>query len=404
VPLHHRHGPCSPVASKKVPVLEELLRHDQLRASNIQQKLSGARKGAVIFPRKLVSASVPTKLATSLDSLQYVITVRLGSPGVTQTVLMDTGSDVSWVQCVPCSKCYPQADPLFDPRSSSTYSPFPCGSVACAQLGLDGGCSTSAQCQYIVRYGDGSNTTGTYSSDTLALGTDALVQGFEFGCSHLESSFEHKIAGLVGLGGDVQSLVSQTAATFGSAFSYCLPPTAATSGFLTLGADAANSAAFVVTPMHRSLRYPTFYFVLLEAIAVGGTVLDVPPSVFSAGSIMDSGTIITRLPATAYAALSRAFRAGMRQYPAAAPSVEIFDTCFDFSGHSTVTVPAVSLVFSGGTVVNLDSSGIILGGCLAFAPNNNDSSVGIIGNVQQRTFEVLHDVRNGAIGFRAGAC
>jgi hypothetical protein len=125
VPLHHRHGPCSPVASKKVPVLEELLRHDQLRASNIQQKLSGARKGAVVFPRKLVSASVPTKLATSLDSLQYVITVRLGSPGVTQTVLMDTGSDVSWVQCVPCSKCYPQADPLFDPRSSSTYSPFP---------------------------------------------------------------------------------------------------------------------------------------------------------------------------------------------------------------------------------------------------------------------------------------
>ena len=32
VPLHHRHGPCSPAPSKKVPALEEMLRRDQLRA------------------------------------------------------------------------------------------------------------------------------------------------------------------------------------------------------------------------------------------------------------------------------------------------------------------------------------------------------------------------------------
>jgi hypothetical protein len=42
--------------------------------------------------------------------------------------------------------------------------------------------------------------------------------------------------------------------------------------------------------------------------------------------------------------------------------------------------------------------------CLAFAPNEDDGSFGIIGNVQQRTFEVLYDVDGRSVGFRSGAC
>jgi len=208
----------------------------------------------------------------------------------------------------------------------------------------------------------------------------------------------------MGLGGDAQSLVSQTAGTFGKAFSYCLPPTPGSSGFLTLG--AASRSGFVKTPMLRSTQIPTYYGVLLEAIRVGGQQLNIPTSVFSAGSVMDSGTVITRLPPTAYSALSSAFKAGMKKYPPAQPS-GILDTCFDFSGQSSVSIPSVALVFSGGAVVNLDFNGIMLeldNWCLAFAANSDDSSLGFIGNVQQRTFEVLYDVGGGAVGFRAGAC
>jgi hypothetical protein len=141
---------------------------------------------------------------------------------------------------------------------------------------------------------------------------------------------------------------------------------------------------------------------------VGGRQLSIPTSVFSAGTIMDSGTVLTRLPPTAYSALSSAFKAGMKQYPPAPPS-GILDTCFDFSGQSSVSIPTVALVFSGGAVVNLDANGIMLQTsssilCLAFAANSDDSSLGIIGNVQQRTFEVLYDVGGGAVGFKAGAC
>ncbi|RLM79036.1 protein ASPARTIC PROTEASE IN GUARD CELL 2-like isoform X2 [Panicum miliaceum] len=400
VPLHHRHGPCSPLTTKKMPTLEEMLRRDQLRAAYIQRKFSGGDGKGGAGDVQQSDATVPTTLGTSLNTLEYLITVGIGSPAVTQTVLIDTGSDVSWVQCKPCSQCHSQANPLFDPSSSSTYYPFSCSSAAtCAQLGQEGNGCSSSQCQYIVTYGDGSSTTGTYSSDTLALGSNT-VRNFQFGCSHVESGFDDQTDGLMGLGGGAQSLVSQTAGTFGRAFSYCLPPTPSSSGFLTLG---AGTSGFVKTPMLRSSQVPTFYGARLQTIRVGGRQLIIPTSAFSAGAIMDSGTVITRLPRTAYSALSSAFKAGMKQYPRAPPS-GILDTCFDFSGQSSVTIPSVALVFSGGAVVNLDANGIILGSCLAFAGNSDDGSLGIIGNVQQRTFEVLYDVGGGAVGFRAGAC
>ncbi|XP_044444054.1 aspartyl protease family protein At5g10770 [Triticum aestivum] len=402
VPLHNRHGPCSPVPSTKAPTLEEMLRRDQLRAAYITRKYSGVKGGAGDVEQSDVT--VPTTLGTSLGTLEYLITVGIGSPAMTQTMLIDTGSDVSWVQCKPCSQCHTQADSLFDPSSSSTYSAFPCSSSACAQLRRShqgNGCSSRSQCQYIVKYGDGSSGTGTYSSDKLVLGS-STVKNFQFGCSQSESGnlLKDQTDGLMGLGGGAQSLATQTAGTFGKAFSYCLPPTTGSPGFLTLG---AATSGFVKTPMLRSSQVPAYYGVRLQAIRVGGKQLSIPTSVFSAGSIMDSGTIITRLPATAYSALSSAFKAGMKQYPPAQP-MGIFDTCFDFSGQSSVSIPTVVLVFSGGVAVNLASDGIILGSCLAFAANSDDSSLGIIGNVQQRTLEVLYDVGGGVVGFKAGAC
>ncbi|TVU28292.1 hypothetical protein EJB05_19803, partial [Eragrostis curvula] len=392
LPLRHRHGPCSPVSSKKMPTLEEILQRDELRAAYIQRKFSRATGGGSV---QQTDATVPTTLGTSLNTLEYVITVGLGSPAATQTMLIDTGSDVSWVQCQPCSQCHDQADALFDPSASSTYSPFSCSSGACAQLGQEGAGCTSSQCQYQVQYGDGSTTTGTYSADTLKLGSSS-VNSFQFGCSNVESGFNDQTDGLMGLGGGAQSLVSQTAGTFGKAFSYCLPASPGSSGFLTLG---AGTSGFVKTPMLRSSQ-PTFYGVLLQAIRVGGKQLNIPSSVFSGGAIMDSGTVITRLPQAAYSALSSAFKAGMKQYPSA-PSSGLLDTCFNFDGQTSITLPSVQLVFSGGAVVNLDGNGIILDNCLAFAGGGNPS---IIGNVQQRTFEVLYDVGGRSVGFRAGAC
>jgi hypothetical protein len=74
-----------------------------------------------------------------------------------------------------------------------------------------------------------------------------------------------------------------------------------------------------------------------------------------------------------------------------------------------VRIPSVALVFSGGTTVALDFSGVLYvakasQACLAFAPNGDGTDVGILGNTQQKTLAVVYDVANRKIGFGANGC
>jgi hypothetical protein len=87
--------------------------------------------------------------ASALGSRLYVITVDIGTPAVTQHMIIDTGSDVSWVQCNPCPEpsCHAPNGTLFDPLQSSTYVPFNCTSATCLQLdGNKLGCSSTQEC------------------------------------------------------------------------------------------------------------------------------------------------------------------------------------------------------------------------------------------------------------------
>ncbi|KAG0467350.1 hypothetical protein HPP92_018930 [Vanilla planifolia] len=98
----------------------------------------------------------------------------------------------------------------------------------------------------------------------------------------------------------------------------------------------------------------------------------------------------------------------MAQYPRA-PALSILDTCYDLTGYNTVKVPTIGLLLDPGLTVNLDFTGILYvaklsQACLAFAGNNDPSDVVIVGNVQQRRFNVVHDVANLRIGFGANGC
>ncbi|RLM54511.1 hypothetical protein C2845_PM10G00340 [Panicum miliaceum] len=385
VPLYRHPGPCSPPswftgAAKATPSLADLLRRDQLRVDHIHWRLSE-------------SEGVGQQQQQS-------------PPGVVQTAVLDTASDVPWVQCAPCPvpPCHPQADSTYDPARSSTYD-------ALGRL-YGGGCA-NGQCRYRVPFPNSnlSSSSGTYGTHLLAVGPNSGIT-FKFGCSHAEagqggsSDSDNTTAGVMALGGGPESLVSQAAANYGDAFSYCIP--AATerqpAGFFVLGAPpSADSSAYVATPMLRYPRVPTFYLVRLQGIAVNGQLLNVTPSVFAAGTVLDSRTAVTRLPPTAYRALREAFRGWMAVYTAAPPRGSL-DTCYDFSGAFFVAPPRVELVLERGNVLELDRSGVLFHDCLAFAPNSDDRMPGILGNVQQQTMEVLYDVGGGAVGFRRGAC
>lgn len=135
----------------------------------------------------------------------------------------------------------------------------------------------------------------------------------------------------------------------------------------------------------------------------------ISPSVFlSSGTIIDTGTVITRLPAAAYSALRDVFRQAMTKYPLT-QALSVLDTCYDLSSYVTVKYPHIAFYFQGGLKLKLDATGIFYSSsasqvCLAFAGNDANNKFAVLGNVQQRTFEVVYDVAGGRVGFARGGC
>ncbi|WOL19460.1 aspartyl protease family protein [Canna indica] len=405
----HRHGPCSPFSDGPKVSHGQLLDTDQARVDTFHVRVSAAAAAAHVD--KLSSSpavTIPARTGIPLGTGNYLVTVGFGTPRRDSSVIFDTGSDVTWIQCAPCNVCYTQEEPVFDPAESSTYSAVPCSSADCGRLDSHS-CSAASTCRYDVQYGDNSQTQGTFGRDTLSLSTSPsdVLPDFEFGCGDANSGLFGRSAGLIGLGRGSVSLVSQAARKYGAAFSYCLPSGSSSVGYLTIGRRSPANTKY--TPMLTVPGLPSFYFVSLTAIKVGGKPLPIPKTVFStAGTLVDSGTVITRLPPTAYAALRTAFSQRMAQY-SPAPALAILDTCYNFTGYEKVAVPTVELVFGRGATLNVDFSGILYvasvsQACLAFAANDRADDVAIIGNVQQRTHNVVYDVIRRKIGFGAKAC
>ncbi|CAL5073703.1 unnamed protein product [Urochloa decumbens] len=408
----HRHGPCSPLLARAggAPSHAEILDRDQDRVDSIHRRASGGAASRINPARASKGLSLPAHSGVSLGTGNYVVSVGLGTPRKDFAVVFDTGSDLSWVQCKPCGDCYEQQDPLFDPSQSSTYASVPCGDAHCR--GLDSStCASGNKCRYEVVYGDQSQTDGNLVRDTLTLGSSQssdAIQGFVFGCGDDDSGLFGKADGLVGLGRAKVSLASQAAAKYGAGFSYCLPSSNGAAGYLSLGAAAPSNARFTAMVARRDT--PSFYYLDLVGIKVGGRTVKVSQAVYAApGTVIDSGTVITRLPDTAYRAVRAAFVRAMGGRYKRAPALSILDTCYDFTGHTTVQIPSVALAFAGGATVALDFSGVLYvakvsQACLAFASNGDDTSIGILGNTQQKTFAVVYDVANQKIGFGAKAC
>ncbi|KAM0938058.1 putative nepenthesin [Dioscorea sansibarensis] len=351
----------------------------------------------------------PIVSGTSQGSGEYFSRVGVGRPAKPLFLVVDTGSDVTWIQCEPCAECYQQTGDIFNPSLSSTYSPLSCDSETCRALDVSA-CRNSS-CLYQVSYGDGSYTLGDFATETISFSDSSPVSGVAIGCGHDNEGLFVGAAGLLGLGGGSLSFPSQVSA---HAFSYCLVDrdSSATST-LQFGPSAAPDAGAVTAPLLQNHKMDTFYYVSMTGISVGGELLSIPPSSFAmdetgaGGVIVDSGTAVTRLQTDAYTALRDAFTKRTGDLPATS-GVALFDTCYDLSSKTTAQVPTVSFHFPGGSELKLpaknylipvDSAGTF---CLAFAATT--APLSIIGNVQQQGTRVSFDLENSLVGFSPNKC
>ncbi|GMJ06595.1 ASPARTIC PROTEASE IN GUARD CELL 1 [Hibiscus trionum] len=350
--------------------------------------------------------STPVISGTSLGSGEYFTRVGIGSPAKQFYMVLDTGSDINWIQCQPCSECYQQSDPIFDPSASSSYSPVSCDSSQCSSLRV--ATCRDGKCLYQVSYGDGSYTVGDFVTETVSFGNSGNINSVALGCGHTNEGLFVAAAGLLGLGGGPLSMTSQIKAT---SFSYCLVDRDS-AGSSTLDFNAGLPGDSVVAPLIRSQKVDTFYYVGLTGFSVGGQPVQLPPGIFdldqsgNGGVIVDCGTAITRLQTQAYNALRDAFVSLTRDLPTTS-GVALFDTCYDLSSRSSVRVPTVAFNFGDGKsldlpaknyLIPLDSAGTF---CFAFAPS---SSLSVIGNVQQQGTRVSLDLASNRVGFSPNKC
>uniref|UniRef100_K3ZTA2 Peptidase A1 domain-containing protein n=1 Tax=Setaria italica TaxID=4555 RepID=K3ZTA2_SETIT len=387
--LELRHHSFSSAPSKsREEEADALLSSDAARVASLQRRIESYRlignDAAAVAASK---AQVPVTSGAKLRTLNYVATVGLG--GGEATVIVDTASELTWVQCAPCESCHDQQDPLFDPTSSPSYAAVPCNSSSCDALRVAAGMSgpaaacggdQPAACGYTLSYRDGSYSRGVLARDELSLAGEA-IDGFVFGCgtSNQGAPFGGT-SGLMGLGRSQLSLVSQTMDQFGGVFSYCLPlKESDSSGSLVLGDDSSvyrNSTPIVYASMVSDPLQGPFYFLNLTGITVGGQ--EVESSGFSAGK---------------------------------APAFSILDTCFNMTGFREVQVPSLKLVFDGGVEVEVDSSGVLYfvssdssQVCLAMAALGSEYETSIIGNYQQKNLRVIFDTSASQVGFAQEAC
>ncbi|KAL0373828.1 UNVERIFIED_CONTAM: Aspartyl protease family protein 2 [Sesamum radiatum] len=412
VDLHHVDNLSPDFNSTPQSLFKLRLRRDAIRVKALsiiaavsQTNVSGQPRAAGDF-----SSSVISGLAQG--SGEYFTRIGIGTPPKYVYMVLDTGSDVVWVQCSPCRKCYSQTDPVFDPKASTSFLGVSCGSPLCRRLDSPG-CNNRQKCLYQVSYGDGSFTVGEFSTETLTF-RRTKVSNVALGCGHDNEGLFVGAAGLLGLGRGKLSFPTQAGSRFGGKFSYCLVDRSASSkpSSMVFGESAVSRNA-VFTPLLTNPKLDTFYYVGLNGISVGGArVPGITPSLFkmdqmgSGGVIVDSGTSVTRLTRPAYVALRDAFRAGASNLKRAT-DFSLFDTCFDLSGKTEVKVPTVVLHFEGADVslpasnylIPVDSEGKF---CFAFA--GTMSGLSIIGNIQQQGFRVVFDMASNRVGFAARGC
>jgi hypothetical protein len=393
-----------------------VLTHDDGRVAQLASRLSS--KSLSSHPTSLrkkkkaagvsdsLAATVPLTPGVSVGVGNYITSLGLGTPATTYAMVVDTGSSLTWLQCSPCIvSCHRQSGPVFDPKASSTYSSVPCSASQCSELQAatlnPSACSVSNVCVYQASYGDQSFSVGYLSKDTVSFGSGGFPD-FYFGCGQDNEGLFGRSAGLIGLARNKLSLLYQIAPSLGYSFTYCLP-TSASSGYLTIG--SYNPGQYSFTPMASSSLDGSLYFVSLAGMSVGGSPLAISSSEYSSlPTIIDSGTVITRLPTSVYTALSNAVAAAMRGTPRA-EAYSILDTCFQGQA-SQLRVPAVSMAFAGGATLKLATRNVLIDvddstTCLAFAATD---STAIIGNTQHQTFSVVYDVGQSRIGFAPGGC
>lgn len=368
------------------------------------------------FNRSISLHSQSSSVVVASNNGEYLMRYSIGTPPMHTLGVADTGSDLTWTQCLPCKHCFKQQSRFFNPKKSSSYKPLHCKSKMC-HADLPTSCNrTKKTCAYQIMYGDNSYSIGDLARETIRFGSSknkkVKLKKTVIGCGHDNAgTFSgDRESGIVGLGGGKLSLISQMGSSIGGKFSYCLAPLVQQStnipkSKINFGTSGLVSGVDVVTtPLAQKLP-ATYYFLTLESISVGKKRLDLRNMSFSFGEgniILDSGTVLTLLSPEIYVKLETMVK-GAIKLPTVADPTGSLNLCY--KSLSMEKIPIITMHFTGAdvklgpwnTFVVTSESSI----CFAFAGTYGAQ---IYGNIAQMNFLVGYNLISKRVSFKPTHC
>ncbi|KAM7472402.1 hypothetical protein LguiA_010585 [Lonicera macranthoides] len=402
--------------AKNVRFSVDLIHRDSPKSPFYNPSLTPSQRVTAALLRSLECVHCSKSASTEIipDNGEFLMKIYIGTPPVKILAIADTGSDLTWIQCKPCTHCFKQKAPLFSPNNSSTYKAVPCSSKRCHSLSDTSCNATKNTCQYSLSYGDKSFSYGDLSTETVTLGTTRgkriSLPNTTFGCGHENGgTLDDEASGIVGLGGGQVSLISQLGPSIGGKFSYCLVPFESNkSSTMYFGQSGAFlGTGLVSTPLVPN--YPsTFYYITLEGITVGRSkridVFNPSASGFpqEGNIIIDSGTTLTLLPLIVYNKVESAVKKEVK-LPHVNDPQGILSLCYNTLEEADF--PIITMHFKGADLKLNPSNTFVQTGdvtmCLAFSPSQ---SIPVLGNLAQKNLLVGYDLEKKTVSFRPTDC
>ncbi|KAL0833594.1 hypothetical protein Bca101_085483 [Brassica carinata] len=234
----------------------------------------------------------------------YNVTINIGQPPRPYYLDLDTGSDLTWLQCdAPCVRCLEAPHPLYQPSNDL----IPCSDPLCKAMHMNGNHRYEAQeqCDYEVEYADGGSSLGVLVRDVFSLNyTEGLrlTPRLALGCGYDQipgASSNHPLDGVLGLGRGKVSILSQlhSQGHVKNVIGHCLSSLGG--GILFFGDDLYDSSRVSWTPMSR--ENSKYY-----SPAMGGELLfgGRTTGLKNLLTIFDSGSSYTYFNSKAYQAVT----------------------------------------------------------------------------------------------------
>lgn len=385
----------------------------QISSLSYYDRLTNAFRRSVSRSAALLSRAATTTVVVQSPiapgSGEYLISVSIGTPPVDYIGIADTGSDLTWTQCLPCQKCFNQSRPIFNPLKSSSFRHVPCTSQFCHALDV-ANCGVQGICDYSYTYGDQTYTKGDLGFDKITFGSSSVNS--VIGCGHQSGGGFGYASGVIGLGGGELSLVSQMSqnAAVSRRFSYCLPTLLShANGKINFGQNAVVSGPGVVSTPLVPKNPNTYYYMTLEAISIGNECHMADMSSKQGNMIIDTGTTLTILPKELYdgvvSSLLKIVKARRVEDPGG--FLGLCFAAYDKSGG--LGIPIITAHFAGGADVKLLPVNTFMKvaknvSCLTLTAASPRDGFGIWGNLVQTNFLVGYDLEVRRLSFKPTIC